>query len=392
MKLMLDTLGSRPSRSAFVRAATLFAAALLASACGDDTSTGGAGGSPSGGNGSGASSSGGSGDGGTAQQGGGGSSGTAGSSSGGSGQGGDPGTGGSGGGTPNPVPDPNLDGPYSTSSVDDSINVAGSGDTVPLTAYYPVSGPNNGPYPLVVIAHGFQLPASQYTNYATRLASFGYVAVLADYPTSFFGLSHVDVATDLLASVDWALADATVGGLIDSQKIGMTGHSLGGKTSLLAATMDSRVRAVIGIDPVDSSMNCSAADCPDVSMLMPTLAIPTGFVGETTDSGGGFQPCAPAADNYATFYAGAQAPSFSVTVNGANHMSFLDDVASCGFTCSFCQTATADNATVNDLAVAYVTAFFERRLRNLTAYDDYLTGATAQARYVTPGLATITSK
>jgi hypothetical protein len=138
-------------------------------------------------------------------------------------------------------------------------------------------------------------------------------------------------------------------------------------------------------------MGCNPTDCPDVSNLMP-LAIPTGFLGETLDAQGAFQACAPAADNFTTFYAGTTSPSLQVTVNGANHMSFLDDVSSCGFTCNFCNAATASNAEVNSLAKAYVVAFYQRYLKGLAGYDTYLTGAEAQARYVTPGLATIASK
>jgi pimeloyl-ACP methyl ester carboxylesterase len=172
----------------------------------------------------------------------------------------------------------------------------------------------------------------------------------------------------------------------------MTGHSLGGKAALLAATMDPRVRATITLDPVDTSgFGCDPAECPDVSAMMP-LDIPTAFLGETTDAAGGFQPCAPAADNSQTFYAGTTAPSLEVTVVGANHMSFLDDAASCGFTCSVCNEATAANAAVNNLARAYGGAFYQRHLKGIAAYDAYLTGAEAQARYVEPGLITIQSK
>jgi dienelactone hydrolase len=245
---------------------------------------------------------------------------------------------------------------------------------------------------VIVVAHGFQLPASQYYAYLTRLASFGYVALTADYPAGFFNPNNVENAKDLLAALDWSASAPQLAGKADATHAGLTGHSLGGKLSLLAATMDARVKASITLDPVDSSMGCNAQDCPDVSQLMPTLHIPTAFVGETTDAMGGFQPCAPAADNYSTFYAGATSPSLEVTVNGANHMSFLDDVSTCGFVCGFCNMASAPNAQVNDLSKAFVTAFYERYLRGDTAYDAYLTGAVAQSRYVASGQATLTSK
>ncbi|MEO7328024.1 MAG: hypothetical protein ABI193_05565 [Minicystis sp.] len=290
------------------------------------------------------------------------------------------------------LPDPNLEGPYTFKEIDDSTMVAATGHNVPIHCAYPTAGPSNGPYPVVLVSHGFQLPPTQYLGYVQRLASFGYVVVSMDFPAPFFGEKHTENAKDVIAGLDWAKNKAELAGKADVSNAGATGHSLGGKVSLLVATMEPRIKASITLDPVDTSMNCAPADCPDVSALMPNLHIPTGFVGETIDAAGGFQPCAPAADNFTTFYAGANSPSLQVTVKGANHMSFLDNVATCGFTCSFCNMATAPNAQVNDLSKAYVVAFYERHLRGIVGYDTYLTGAEAQARYVATGQVTIVSK
>lgn len=366
----------------------------FATACGDGNtvSTGGSAGSASttdGGGGSGAS--GGSGGSGGAPTGG--SGGSGGSTTGGGGAGGSTTTTtttGSGGSAV--VLDPAQKGPYTTMTVDDS---ATSGDhEVPIHAVYPVSGPEDGPYPVVVIGHGFQLPATQYYKYVEHLASFGYVALTADFPTSFLGTDNPANAADMIAGLDWA--EANLAGKANTDLSGMTGHSLGGKIALLAATKDPRVKASITLDPVDGGGGpgggCQPPTCVDVSALMGQLDIPTGFLGETTDAMGGFQPCAPAAENFLTFYANTNSPSFAVTIAGANHMSFLDDVASCGFTCNFCNMASLDNATVNGMARAYVVAFYERHLRNNAGYDTYLTGAKAQELYVQPGTATIQSK
>lgn len=290
------------------------------------------------------------------------------------------------------VPDPAQKGPYQTTTMDDTVTV---GDhQVPIHAVVPTDGPEAGPYPVVVFGHGFQLPVTQYYKYLDQLASFGYVALTADYATSFFGPDNPGNAADMLAGLDWAASK--LAGKANPDVAGMSGHSLGGKIALLAATKDARVKASIVLDPVDGGGGpgggCQPPSCVDVSALMPQLAIPTGFLGETTDASGGFQPCAPAAENYTTFYAGATSPSFAVTIKGANHMSFLDDVASCGFTCSVCNMASLDNATVNAMSRAYVVAFYERHLRNNAGYDTYLTGQKAQALYVQPGTATIESK
>jgi predicted dienelactone hydrolase len=264
--------------------------------------------------------------------------------------------------------------------LDDTVP-AQSGGMVAVHAVYPTAGPTQGPYPVVVVGHGFQLPPSQYYKYLESLAGYGYVALTVDFQAGFFAINNVNNAKDLLAGLDWAAAEPALAGKADATLAGATGHSLGGKLALLAATLDPRIKASITLDPVDGAMGCNPTDCPDVSNLMPTLSIPTGFLGETLDASGGFTPCAPAANNFLTFYQGANSPSFAVTVNGANHMSFLDDVASCGFNCTFCNMPTADNATVNALSRAYVVAFYERHLRGIAAYDAWLTGAEATAKW-----------
>jgi acetyl esterase/lipase len=293
------------------------------------------------------------------------------------------------------LPDPNVDGPYAYAELDATIATVSGGDSnVPVHCAYPKSGPTAGPYPVVVIAHGLSLKASYYLGYVQRLASFGYVALTVDFPSSPFSVNNATEVADVLAGIDWAKSDPTVGGIADLTKVGLTGHSLGGKLALLGATMDPRVKASIVLDPVDAGAfgSCTAPACYTVAPMLAALKIPTGFLGELTDSTGGFMPCAPAADNFTTFYAKANTPSFQVTVNGADHMEFLDSVSACGVTCSLCTAGTAKNADVNALAKAYVAAFYERNLRGIAGYDDYLTGAIANTRYVATGAVSIVSK
>jgi len=297
----------------------------------------------------------------------------------------------SGGGGAAAVHDPNLDGPYAFTELDDSTVAAATGNQVAIHCAYPTGGPSAGPYPVILFGHGFQLPPSQYYGYLRRLATFGYVALTVDFPAGMVFPNHVNNAAELLAGLDWAAGKAELAGVADPSWAGATGHSLGGKLSLLAATMDGRIQATITLDPVDSSMGCTPQDCPDVSAMMP-LNVPTGFIGELIDATGSLQACAPAADNFETFYAGTTAPSLSVDVLGANHMSFIEDVGSCGLPCSFCNAATAPQEEVLALSRAFVVAFYERYLKGHVGYDTYLTGAEAVARYVDTGQATIASK
>jgi len=276
------------------------------------------------------------------------------------------------------VSDPNIDGPFSYAEKDATMAVGKR--RVEIHTAYPKA---TGTYPLVVVAHGFQLASSYYYGYLRRLASFGYVGITVDYPTSMMGNDNQAQAGDLIQSINWVKTDSTLGSLTDTSNVGMTGHSLGGKLALLAASKDARVRASIVLDPIDGGHGgCSGDKCVMVANLLPSLTIPTAFLGETTDATGSFQACAPASTNYTTFFAKANAPSFEATVLGANHMSFLDDTRSCGITCSVCRKPAVTNEHVSGLSRAFVVAFYERWLRGNESYDTYLTGSAMRERYI----------
>ena len=285
--------------------------------------------------------------------------------------------------------DPAQPGPFAVENVDATVYASAAGTSFTTRCFVPV-GP--GAFPLVTVAHGFQLPGSQYYTSAIHLAAFGFVVCVPDYPAGMISPNHAKNAQEIVATIDWALSSASpIAAKVDGDHIGATGHSLGGKVSVLAASIDARIVAVLGLDPVDSATMCNPTDCPDASDRLP-LAIPTGFLGETTDASGGFQPCAPSADNFETFYASASSPSIKVHIDGANHMSFLDDPDSCGLTCSFCQTPTRGHDEVIALTRSYLAAFFLRYLAGDDRYDDYLTGPTAQQRYVQTGIAQVEAK
>ncbi|MCC7384464.1 MAG: hypothetical protein IT384_21635 [Deltaproteobacteria bacterium] len=293
-----------------------------------------------------------------------------------------------------PVLDPEQPGPYTPVSRTESFSVPATLHFVTLDCRLGDGAPRG---PLVVIAPGYQIAPAQYLTYAEHLASFGYVACTAAYSVGLV-TSHVDAAADLTGAVDELLAlgaDSTSPFFdrIDSSRIALVGHSLGGKLAVLAAAADARVKAIVGLDPVDAAPFCTQARCPDATDLLP-LAIPIAVLGETLDATPviGTQACAPADGSYATFYDAASSPALEVTVTGAGHMSFIGSRATCGLTCSACQTPTADQDQVLTLARSYLVSFLERHLRGNTAYQTYLTGALATQRYVTPGRATLRSK
>jgi dienelactone hydrolase len=206
-----------------------------------------------------------------------------------------------------------------------SIPGAGSGRTLPTTIYTPAG---SGPFPLVIISPGFQLSRTQYGSYAAHLASWGFEVALTDYADQSLFADHQLLANDIPAVIDYMLANAT----IDSSKIALAGHSLGGDISVLAAIGEPRVKAVVGWDPVDGGS-------PAVLSMMTSFTQPLAVVGETTD-GTGFSACSPTADNYTQFYAGAPSPALEMTLVGADHMDWVDDQS-----CDVCALCTAGSAS-----------------------------------------------
>ena len=149
--------------------------------------------------------------------------------------------------------------------------------TMPTTIWYPAAGPATaapvagappdvaqGPFPLVVFAHGFAVVPATYAAMLARWASAGYVVVAPAIPllngAAPGGASHADYAQNNVTDLDFVLGQAlqhaaTPGdpltGLIDPTRVAVTGHSDG---EVLAYDLgfepcchDPRVKAVIAM-------------------------------------------------------------------------------------------------------------------------------------------------
>lgn len=254
--------------------------------------------------------------------------------------------------------DPAEDGDYAVDTAVVTIPGSVGGRSVPATIF---TSNAPGPRPLVVVSAGFQMDRTQYTSYARHLATWGFVVVLADYADRGFFPDHEALAADISAVIDWALAQPLA---IDPQKVALAGHSLGGKLSVLAASKDTRVGAIVAWDPVDSS-NPSVAPEKLVGM-----AAAIAVVGETTNASGGGMPCAPAAENFEQFYAAAASPAIAITVIGADHMDWVDD-PSCGF-CGFCTAGSAAPELSRTVTRRLDVAWLRRQLDNDLAMEPWL--------------------
>jgi len=124
--------------------------------------------------------------------------------------------------------------------------------------------------PLVIFSHGFGSERRQTTHFCTHLASHGYAVASMDHvgnttadmlqqgmaaasgdlpdPIALMHGFAADRPADASFVIDQMLAEAG-GVLIDPDRIGITGHSFGGWTTLQTAAKDVRIRAAIPLAP-----------------------------------------------------------------------------------------------------------------------------------------------
>jgi len=159
-----------------------------------------------------------------------------------------------------------------TRSIKASMGFAGS-DTrrLDVKVWYP-RDKGEGPFPLIIYSHGTFGFATNAMHIVNALVEAGYVVAAADYPlTSRNAFTHVKFADisdtseqvkDISFVIDSLLADPELGKLIDKDRIGTTGHSLGAVTSYFASfgarTRDPRIKATAPIaagDPVQTALD-----------------------------------------------------------------------------------------------------------------------------------------
>jgi predicted dienelactone hydrolase len=210
-----------------------------------------------------------------------------------------------------------------------------------------------------------------YFSYGEHLASYGYVVAMRNN----YVVSHVGLANSTSAIIDWvqdqeAQPGSLFHGKMDFSHIGASGHSMGGKISLLTAYDDDRIKAVADIDPVDTSP-LPTPEFPSVTPeLMPDIHIPTLLIG-SSDGG----QCAPASDNYHQYFLYANEPSIEIEIEHSGHVTFCDlpdEIINAA--AIICPTGGGDFEQIRMLASRYVTAFYKVLFDGEAGYSYYLTG------------------
>ena len=143
---------------------------------------------------------------------------------------------------------PQNQGPYQSGWTSTALNR--DGRNLNTIIYYPsfIEGSNaqidtlSGPYQVIAFGHGFFMQNSYYISIFKHLASYGYVVIAPQFPDN----NHLQLGFDLIFCADHIKLqnqnpDSRFYNLVDTTKTGLSGHSMGGGASLLAAANDGSV-------------------------------------------------------------------------------------------------------------------------------------------------------
>ena len=194
------------------------------------------------------------------------------------------------------------------------ITVSAGGRSFPARLAYPTRG---GPYPAIAFAHGYGIDSSYYRGTLRALAAAGYVVIAPDSETGRFP-SHSRFADDLNRSLRWLGRRSAAGsravprGKVDSEHLGVAGHSMGGGVAILAASRSSSI---------DTIATLAAADTVPVraSVAVRRLRVPSLFVVGSDDR------IVPAAGT-AVIFRRAPAPSLLAWIKGGSHCGFMETI------------------------------------------------------------------
>lgn len=235
--------------------------------------------------------------------------------------------------------------------------------------------------PLVVFSHGDLGCGLQSVTFTEELARHGYVVAAPDHadaalchtisaatgkkpspppaqpailnPQAWNDGSRLDRRQDIEAVIDTLLGDREFSAVIDPERIGLAGHSLGGYTVVgisggWPSWRDERVRAVLALSPYVMPFQ--------VKGTLGAVRIPIMYQGGTLDLG-----ITPFLEGANGAFAAAKSPAYLVILPAAGHFAWVN--------CRQEHTTRAclEHVANARLVAAYGIAFFDRYLKEQPA-------------------------
>jgi dienelactone hydrolase len=219
------------------------------------------------------------------------------------------------------------------------VDVSRNNRVVTCEIYYPANtaGDNvavaSGVFPVVVMGHGFVMPASVYDIYWEALVPEGYIVVLPTTETSLFP-SHENFGRDMAFLVSALQEENGNGSSLFYNAIGNTsavmGHSMGGGSAFLAMTYNANITVLAAMAPAETNPSAISAAG---NIQKPTLIF------------SGINDCvAPPADHQVPmFNASVSVCKSYVGIVGGDHCQF----ASPNFNCTLGQSTCSPQGTIS---------------------------------------------
>jgi predicted dienelactone hydrolase len=211
------------------------------------------------------------------------------------------------------------------------------------TIYYPTGDP--GPFAVISLSPGFIEQSGAFDLWGTRLASNGFVTVIFNTSNIFEDPSAR--STEQRAALTYVVqqggtSGSPLFGIVDGNRRGVAGHSMGGGATLISLQADHSLRAGMPFAPWDPNVSFSG------------ITSPTLVYGCQSDS------TAPVASNASLFYNSipASVKKEYLSVAGGDHFCINDPGNGSG--------------TVGKYAVA----FFKKWLDDDSRYDPWTCGAS----------------
>ena len=225
------------------------------------------------------------------------------------------------------------------------LEVLEDSDTLEIVLYRPEQLAAHSP--AIVFLPGRMAAEDQYASYARALASRGFVVAVRTWYSVF--RTDLELARDASLIAHW-LADQD---WIDANRIGIAGHSMGGKDAVLAAAQYGQFAGVVAIDPDDNG-DISAVDGPIARLRIPLLLIGAEVAWQASSV------CAPKATNYQRFFERAPVGTVELTLRDADHVQMLDEPDRFGY--GICRCGRADSRQVRITARRATVEFFLQHL------------------------------
>lgn len=200
---------------------------------------------------------------------------------------------------------------------------------------------NDGPWPMIIFSHGFGGCAKQSTFLTSNIADQGYIVVAPDHkdarpcssvrayemasqfmdkipevpfrePAQWSEETYAGRRDDIIFTLASILDDPRFKGVVDEDRIGLMGHSLGGYTALGMAGgwpswTDKRFKAVLAMSPYVGPFIAHKT--------LGKIRVPVFYMGGTQD-----KPATPILK--ARAWPQANAPKYLLEISGAGHSSF----------------------------------------------------------------------